>query len=261
MGKFDGYLFMTDMDGTFTQPGEPEISPENCQAIRYFQSEGGKFSVATGRSPNFIQNYINYFQPNAPLITLNGAMICTADGNTPLKEFFIDEKIMDVLSFLLPLPYMECVYFGNGITQYNRMMEGTLEEKLNYYAALPKPWYKIVTRQPEEYAQMLTAELQKRFGHLYEFDRSYSKGIEIHQIGSSKGAGMDWVVANSPDPIRVTIAAGDYENDISMIKRATIGYAVENAIDAVKQAADRITVSHKESAIARIIEDLERNPL
>ena len=261
MGKFDGYLFLTDMDGTFTQPGEIEISPENCQAIRYFQSEGGRFTIATGRSPNFIQQYGHYFQANAPLITLNGAMICTPDGNTPLKEFFIDEKIMDVLSFLLPLPYMECVYFGNGITQYNRRMEGTLQEKLSYYAALPKPWYKIVTRQPEEYAPGLMAELKEKFGHLYEFDRSYSMGIEIHQKGSGKGPCMEWVAAHCDDPIRVTVAAGDYENDISMIRLATIGYAVANAIEPVKKAADRITVSNRESAIARIIEDLERNPI
>lgn len=261
MGKFDGYLFLTDMDGTLTQPGEPEISQANCQAIRYFQAEGGRFTVATGRSPDFIRNYMDLFRPNAPLITLNGAMICSEDGCTPLKEFFIDEKILDVLSFLLPHPYMYCVYFGNGITQYNRMMEGTLEEKLNYYAALPKPWYKIVTRQPEEFAQPLMAELEQKFGHLYEFDRSYSMGIEIHKKGSGKGACLDWLINHSPDPIRVTIAAGDYENDISMIRKATIGYAVSNAIDSVKHAADRITVSHKDSAIARIIEELDRNPI
>lgn len=261
MGKFDGYLFLTDMDNTFTQPGEPEISPENCQAIRYFQSEGGKFTIATGRSPNFIQNYGHFFQANAPLITLNGAMICTPDGNTPLKEFFIDEKILDVLAFLLPLPYMECVYFGNGITQYNRMTEGSLNDKLAYYAALPKPWYKIVTRQPEQYARSLMAELEDKFGQLYEFDRSYAMGIEIHKKGSGKGACMEWVAAHSADPIRVTIAAGDYENDISMLKKATIGYAVSNAIDAVKQAADRITVSNRDSAIARIIEELDQHPI
>lgn len=261
MGRFDGYLFLTDMDNTFTMKGGEEISQANCQAVRYFQSEGGRFSVATGRSPEFIQQYGDFFIPNAPLITLNGAMICTPDGKIPLKEFFIDERILDVLAFLLPLPYMECVYFGNGITQYNRMMEGTLEEKLEYYANLPKPWYKIVTRQPEEYARPLMAELERKFGHLYEFDRSYAKGIEIHAKGSGKGACMEWVAAHSDEPIRVTVAAGDYENDISMIRKATVGYAVANAIDSVKQAADRITASNNEDAIARIIEELDRNPL
>lgn len=260
MGKFDGYLFYTDFDNTFTLPGGNEISKANCDAVRYFQSEGGLFSVATGRSPNFIQKYTSFFTPNAPLITLNGTMITSPDGETILKEYLIDERILDVVRFLLPIPYMQCVYFGNGITQYNRMTEGTLDEKMAYYASLPKPWYKVVTRQDEKYAREVADALSERYGDLYEFDRSYAEGIEIHQKGSGKGACMEWVKAHLDAPVRVTIAAGDYENDISMLKRATVGYAVENAIDAVKQAADRITSANTQDAIARIIEDLSLNP-
>lgn len=258
MGKFDGFLFYTDFDNTFTLPGGKEISRANADAVRYFQSEGGLFSVATGRSPNFIQNYRDYFTPNAPLITLNGTMITSPDGETILMEYLIDERVLDVVRFLLPIPYMQCVYFGNGITQYNRMTEGTLEEKMAYYAALPKPWYKVVTRQDEKYAREVADALAEKYGDLYEFDRSYAEGIEIHQKGSGKGACVEWIKAHLDTPIRMTIAAGDYENDISMIKGADIGYAVQNAIDAVKRAADRITSANTEDAIAQIIEDLEK---
>lgn len=260
MGKFDGYLFYTDFDNTFTLPGGNEISKANCDAVRYFQSEGGLFSVATGRSPNFIQKYASFFTPSAPLITLNGTMITSPDGETILKEYLIDERILEVVRFLLPIPYMQSVYFGNGITQYNRMTEGTIDEKMAYYAALPKPWYKVVTRQDEKYAREVADALYERYGDLYEFDRSYAEGIEIHQKGSGKGACMEWVKAHLDAPTRFTIAAGDYENDISMIQAAAIGYAVQNAIDAVKQAADRITSANTEDAIARIIEDLIKNP-
>lgn len=261
MGKFEGYLFYTDFDNTFTLPGGKEISRANCDAVRYFQSEGGLFSVATGRSPNFIQNYASFFTPNAPLITLNGTMITSADGKTRLKEYLLDDKVLDVVKFLLPMPCMQCVYFGNAITQYNRKTDGTLQEKMAYYAALPKPWYKVVTRQDEKYAKEVRSALYHQFGDLYEYGRSYAEGIEIHQKGSGKGACMNWVVKNSPSPIRVTIAAGDYENDITMIQYASIGYAVENAIDAVKQAADKITSANTNDAIARIIEDLDRKPV
>ena len=55
---------------------------------------------------------------------------------------------------------------------------------------------------------------------------------------------------------RLTVAAGDYENDTEMLIAADIGYAVANAVPSVKAAADRITVSASESAIARIIDEL-----
>jgi hydroxymethylpyrimidine pyrophosphatase-like HAD family hydrolase len=55
-----------------------------------------------------------------------------------------------------------------------------------------------------------------------------------------------------------TVAVGDYENDLDMIKMAGIGYAVANACPALKAIADRITVSNDEHAIAKIIDDLDK---
>ena len=54
------------------------------------------------------------------------------------------------------------------------------------------------------------------------------------------------------------MGAGDYENDLSLILAADIGYAPADAIPKVLRAADRVTVPHTESAIARIIEELEK---
>ena len=53
------------------------------------------------------------------------------------------------------------------------------------------------------------------------------------------------------------VCAGDYENDIPMIRAADIGYAVGDAQENVKAAADRITVPCAEHAIREIIRDLE----
>lgn len=55
-----------------------------------------------------------------------------------------------------------------------------------------------------------------------------------------------------------TIAIGDYNNDISMFKAAGIGIAVSNACKDALNAADFITVSNEENAIARVICDLEQ---
>ena len=58
-----------------------------------------------------------------------------------------------------------------------------------------------------------------------------------------------------------TIAVGDYYNDISMIKAAGAGFAVANAVDEVKAVADYITVSNNESAIAAIVNKLDKGEL
>ena len=48
MGRFDGVMILTDMDGTLLD-SQSRLSPENRDAILQFIAQGGRFSVATGR--------------------------------------------------------------------------------------------------------------------------------------------------------------------------------------------------------------------
>ena len=52
------------------------------------------------------------------------------------------------------------------------------------------------------------------------------------------------------------IAFGDGLNDISMIREAEIGVAMQNAVEEVKAASDLITGSCEESRVAMIIEQI-----
>ena len=50
MGKFDGILICTDLDGTLINSSE-KVSKENLDAIEYFKANGGLFTFVTGRLP------------------------------------------------------------------------------------------------------------------------------------------------------------------------------------------------------------------
>ena len=50
MGKFDGILICTDLDGTLLRK-DKSVSKENIEAIEYFKKEGGLFTFVTGRMP------------------------------------------------------------------------------------------------------------------------------------------------------------------------------------------------------------------
>ena len=52
------------------------------------------------------------------------------------------------------------------------------------------------------------------------------------------------------------IAFGDAENDIPMLRAAGMGVAMGNAADAVKQAADMVTLSNNDDGIAAALEKL-----
>ena len=58
-----------------------------------------------------------------------------------------------------------------------------------------------------------------------------------------------------------TISIGDNDNDASMLEKAKLGIAVSNASEKAKKAANYITVSNEEDAIAQIIYELDNGIL
>ena len=54
-------------------------------------------------------------------------------------------------------------------------------------------------------------------------------------------------------PMEDTMAVGDTENDISILKAAAIGVAMANATEDVKAIADEMTLSNDEDGVAAII--------
>ena len=53
MKKFKGMLLACDMDGTLLDDSK-QIPAENLRALQYFTKQGGRLSLATGRSPHAI---------------------------------------------------------------------------------------------------------------------------------------------------------------------------------------------------------------
>ena len=53
-----------------------------------------------------------------------------------------------------------------------------------------------------------------------------------------------------------TMACGDSENDIDILKAAKIGVAMGNASEETKAAADYITLSNEEDGVAHVIREL-----
>ena len=79
--------------------------------------------------------------------------------------------------------------------------------------------------------------------------------------GASKGQALGKLAEILGINLNRTIAVGDDNNDISMLKAAGIGSAVENAVEEVKAVADYITVSNNHHAIADIIGKLDRREI
>lgn len=260
MQKFKGVLFLSDIDGTLTD-ANGQISKENADAIRYFQSEGGLFTVASGRNPAYIERYAEQMIPNAPVIGINGTVIYDMQTKTHLWRCPLDADVDKVI-----------VSTAKEFPEIKRVIVSPIQEDIHFpredidsmtdgIAALNHPLYRIVFVADPPYSHTIRDILASRYAGRYILDFSWSGGLELHDWGSSKGICIPVlckILKQRGIDIHTTVAAGDYENDLTMMQTADISYAMENAIPAVKAAAKRHTVHHNESAIARIIEELDR---
>ena len=100
MGIFDGILLCSDVDGTLVY--ENEVPKANAEAIEYFKSEGGLFTLSTGRQPSYFTEKFG-IEPNTYVIAINGTVISDAYG----KEIIYDQKLsldfaLEVCDFVLP---------------------------------------------------------------------------------------------------------------------------------------------------------------
>lgn len=78
--------------------------------------------------------------------------------------------------------------------------------------------------------------------------------IELMPQNVSKGNAVTELAARLNLTLDQVMAIGDQGNDLSMIKAAGTGVAMENAIDEVKQNAQFITANNNESGVAKAIQ-------
>ncbi len=265
MGRFDGYLLLSDFDSTLAhtetyldENGEKKarkvISRENCEAIRYFQSEGGLFTLATGRQHGWVEEWGACFVPNTYVSSINGARLCSPDGKEVVFSRAMDDDFIELANRIrTACPEMMWTTFSylGGTYQVKQGIPITAE------LFEGRPIYKMVFYAHREQSDEYAARVAELVGERYLSMRSWVNGIEVQLRGTGKGDSVRRLKEILGDRARVVVAVGDYENDIDMVKAADIGYAVANAVPQLKAVADRITVSDKESAIAAIIAELE----
>ncbi len=271
MGKFDGYLICTDLDGTLLRD-DKTISRENLDAIEYFKREGGYFTFVTGRMPFFVSNVYNAVTPNAPFGCVNGAGLYDGERGEYVWTAKMPSSVIELVEYInknctdlgIQVNTFDTVYFcRENLTMKNFRLATGLENVVCDYNDVKEPIAKIVfgCESEEEIGRIETLLKAHKRADEFDFIRSEKTLYEILPKGIGKGVSIVNLCRHLKIDVKNTIAIGDYNNDISMFRAAGLGIAVKNASRDALDAADMITVSNEEHAIARVISDLEGGKL
>ena len=266
MGKFDGVLLATDFDGTLFHHGTHAIPPRNLTAINYFISEGGTFTVATGRSMGTFAPFAPLVPFNAPVVLGNGSSIYNFSTEQFLINTVLPDTARDDLAQMMarfPTVAIE-VYHNEAIFAHNP--NAVTEAHMNLVHAsytettvadLPTP----ITKAIVEYYHDTLCEVQQWFNdtfpNRYEAIFSTEYFLELTAHNSHKGAMVLRLAETLGIETQHIYCAGDNQNDISMLAVSAIPFAPSDCADSVKEWGATLLCTCEQGLMADIIDVLD----
>lgn len=262
-------LIAMDLDGTLTND-QKVITEKTKEMLMAAQKRGIRLALASARpSPGLFRerDVLDLQHHEGILMSYNGGRIVDAESGKVLFETAMDmEQTRQVLRKLENLPVTPIL--DDGVQFYvtdrngykvdyecrNNNMTCTEVENLAEFLCFA-PVKILMSVEPSELktvqgriAAFLPENLtvvQTAAFYLEVIPKIINKGQGIRDICGVLGI----------DPAQV-IAFGDAENDIPMLHTAGMGVAMGNAAEAVKKAADMVTLSNNEDGIAAALEKL-----
>lgn len=276
------------MDGTLLNENL-EVSKRAIKAIIAAQNAGIEFAIATGRTLESGRSFIKDQGIVSPFIELNGARLFDETGEVKftraMNQFDLLEmlKIIDYYKINHEIITQKGSYSSNTEKEeYETHMEtfkdinpAISEKELNEYVTGYMKQFKVNRVRDLNFFKK-TSDLQvlkilfnsyKNPAIFAEIEKEISRktdqlivtsasnfNLEINHLKANKGKAVaDFAKMRGYQSDEV-ITIGDNINDLTMLDWADHSYAVANAHQRAKEKATYLAPSHKEDAVAQIIE-------
>lgn len=263
-------LYVTDLDGTLLR-SDTTISEYTAKTLNRLISEGVMFTYATARSFVSASPLVKELDLCCPAVIFNGVFVVdpktgkhiienvySEECQTLARDFFVGENIAPLVYSNIDgrerVSYLESRFedvasYVNSrkndkrlrpVRDYGELFEGDIF----YFTVIDpkdtKPLDKVFTPengfarnvQRDTYDDMIWYEI---------YDKSASKANAVLQVKELLNA----------DEL---VCFGDNFNDISMIKAADRGIAVENACEELKALSDAVIESNNNDGVAKYID-------
>jgi Cof subfamily protein (haloacid dehalogenase superfamily) len=253
-------MIALDVDGTLLNDSH-ELTELTKKAIYEAHHSGIHIVLCTGRGPSNAIPILEQLGLEGVLITHNGAATVQTPQLTVLSELgFSIEKMGDLMAYCRERSIHFDVHtafemFLDKLGEVEAAMYekfGLIPVHVEDLLALRQPVVKFTMFGDVELMDVLERDLRLSLITLPEgirFIRSGEHFIDVMHVEANKGTALEllarqWNIASD----RI-IAVGNYYNDIEMIQFAGLGIAMANSPEAVKEAADIVTLSNEEDGV------------
>lgn len=255
-------LIALDLDGTLKSTNK-QILPKTKAMLQKLAKRGIVIVLASGRPTAGLYIEADELKLNETggyLLSFNGAKVVDYQTKEIIYQKVYNEKIAHHV-------YDRAKKYGLAVMTYVEEMIITediddeyviIESEINHIPIKPVKDFKeavdfsvnkvLLTGKPE-YVENIIDEFKEPYENSLSIYRSAPFFIEVMAEGIDKAASLKALIKRLGIKQEEVISFGDGYNDISMIKFAGMGVAMDNAVDQVKQCADYITLSNDDEGI------------
>lgn len=260
-------VLVLDIDGTLTN-SKKEITKNTKLAIRRIMEQGVTVVLASGRPISGIEplaKELELEKYGGYILAFNGARIIECSSNTIIHDQTLPNDMISTL-------YDLSILYNVSILSYDKdsiVTEDLNDEYVNIEARINKMPIKEVENFKEyvqypvnkclmvgdgDYLAQVEEKVREEVKGEISVYRSEPYFLECVPLNIDKAASLEKLLKHIHCSKDEMIACGDGYNDISMIKYAGLGVAMENAREEVKVVSDIVTLSNDEDGVAYIID-------
>ncbi len=252
-----------DMDGTILDEGY-RLSPRVSSTLNALQRQGKKLIIATGRiytaSYSFLQGA---FEPDAFVCT-NGADIYGTNAVHIASHHIPGGALTMLASLGRRHDALLCCYIGeewvyekpSAMVDFYEERSGVKGLRRDFDTLAGEDILKFLAIGPHEELIEMREEITQGAPGLLETVFSHDNMLEIMAKGVSKRNGLEECLAHFGGTLAETVAFGDAENDLEMLKAVGVGVAMGNAHPSIQAEVEHLAPSVDEDGVARFLENL-----
>ena len=268
--RADKVIIFSDMDGTMLTDWSfgPVVPAVNLEAIKRFISEGGLFSIASGRQFGETLAFFDGIKFPIPTVQGNGSVIFDSESGEVVKKIALPEQVkLECLEYsqrkkgiwLIAADEFDIYQVSSGDAEWDaaltdvRRIQITTEE----YKALEAVKTCFVIADKAELPSVARDISSFSNADMFHIMQSSPVFLEVLEKSASKALAVKEVIKLAKAENRKLVCIGDYDNDCDMLALADIAACPSNSSSRVLEMADIITCSNNEGAIADLISKLQ----
>lgn len=246
-----------DIDGTLAEEGTHRIPDSTRSALSALRENGIAVLVSTGRHAMEIEeeNLLDGLTFDGG-IYLNG-QLCELNGQVVHGDTLPASDLLGLKKFLEETEN-SCIFLERSCMYTNLVNEAIIAEQARIGTAVPpvRDLEGLENRKIYQAIPFITARDEAKLLAampncvLFRWGKSV---VDINCKGCGKDAGLLAMCRAMGITKEQTIAFGDAQNDIAILRQAGIGVAMGNAIEAAKESADYVTAPLNEDGIEKAL--------